>query len=71
MKCIDCGQEMDLIQQLKWDKTGSIELHTCYNPDCDLSSITLTSEQFKGLTAEQLEEYRIVVRARKYAEAEE
>ena len=62
---------MDLIQQLKWDGRGSIELHTCHNPDCDLSSITLTSEQFKGLTAEQLEEYRIVVRARKYAEVEE
>ena len=70
MKCLDCGETMCSMQQDKWNG-GSIELVTCWNPDCDLSGITLTPQQFKGLTAEQLEEYRIVVRARKYAEAEE
>ena len=70
MKCIDCGQEMDVIEQSKWNG-GVITLVTCFNPDCDLSGVTLTPEQFAGLTAEQLEEYRTMVRNRKYAEVGE
>ena len=70
MKCIDCGQEMDVSEQSKWNG-GVITLVTCFNPDCDLSGVTLTPEQFAGLTAEQLEEYRTMVRNRKYAEVGE
>jgi hypothetical protein len=68
--CIDCHQELDVIQQSRF-QGGYITLVTCWNPDCNLSGITLTPEQFKALNTEQLEEYRITVRNRKYAEGTE
>lgn len=68
--CTECQQSQDVIEQPKWNG-GFITLVTCYNPDCDLSGVTLTPEQFAGLDSEQLEAYRTMVRNRKYQEPKE
>lgn len=65
--CPDCHKEMEMIRQPKWNG-GVIELVTCRSPRCDLNGVTLTPEQLAGLTDDQLEAYRIMVRNRRVLE---
>jgi hypothetical protein len=60
--CRDCGEVLTpIVQQLT---RGSVTLVTCWNRQCDLATVTLSVEQYNGLSETQLEAYRQMTRAR-------
>ena len=55
--CKECGQTMAVIQQPTMSG-GYIPLVTCWYRSCSLYGVTLSVEQYDGLSEEQLEAYR-------------
>lgn len=61
--CRDCGEPMERIEQTKFNG-GVIQLITCWKSECLLHGVTLTPEQYNGLSESQLESYRETNRKR-------
>jgi hypothetical protein len=62
--CHDCGLEMEMIEQPMF-RGGNLTLITCKNPNCLLETVTLSPDQFKSSSEDQLEAYREMNRQRR------
>lgn len=56
--CRDCGQPMDAQQQIRPPSPELMILVTCWNRNCSLWSVTLSTTQYKRTTDERWAEYR-------------
>lgn len=59
--CRDCGQPMETVEQPLL-KGNMLTLITCKNRDCDLWSVTLSTQQYQAIGESQWDEYRTMVK---------
>ena len=63
--CRQCGEVMSSFEQENSPRVGGTTTYiTCFKQGCLLHGVTLSVEQFNGLTEKQLEPYREMNRAR-------